>query len=188
MGALPTSIPISVEEFERIPDPPGGRYELHHGDLVFVTFPVRRHKDLQRRLRKLLERMAEPVGYIVDMEYPYQPLPQNEVWGADIACISGARHAAVTSWLAGSPELVIEVKSPSNKKEDLHDKAMTTLAGGGALEFWILDPDSRSVTVHRKASGRSVYAGDSIVPVSLFAEQLRLADIFVGMEPEEAGS
>jgi len=40
----------------------------------------------------------------------------------------------------GSPELVIEVKSPSNTKDELHDRAMTTLAGDGAVEFWIVDP------------------------------------------------
>ena len=59
------SIPLTVEEYERIPDPPGGRYELHHGELVFVTYPVRQHKDSQRHLRKLLEPVAEPLGYSI---------------------------------------------------------------------------------------------------------------------------
>src|SRR5438105_2324955 len=141
------SIPLTVEEYERIPDPPGGRYELHHGEAVFVTYPVRRHKDLQRRLRKLLEPMAEPRGFIVDTEYPYRPLPENEVWGADVACVSGPRNR-VEKWLVGSPELVIEVKSPSNTKAELHDKAMTTLAGAGSVEFWIVDPKTSTVTVY----------------------------------------
>lgn len=101
---------------------------------MFVTYPVRQHKDLQRRLRKLLEPMAEPRGFIVDTEYPYRPLPENEVWGADVACVSESRDQ-VAKWLEGSPELVIEVRSPSNTKAELHDKAMTTLAGAGSIEF-----------------------------------------------------
>jgi hypothetical protein len=45
----------------------------------------------------------------------------------------------------------------------MHDKAMTTLAGSGAVEFWIVDLDSRTVTVHAKGSGMCVYRGDARV-------------------------
>src|ERR1035441_10857064 len=92
MGAQSVPRPITVEEYARIPDPQGGRYELHHGELVFVTYPLRRHKDLQRRLRKILERMAEPLGFLADTGYPYRPIPENEVWGADVACVKLDRH------------------------------------------------------------------------------------------------
>jgi len=172
---------LTVEEYEQIPDPPGGRYELHHGEAVFVTWPVWQHKEMQRRLRKLLERMAEPYGFIVDTEYPYRPLPENEVWGADVVCISAARDR-VEKWLAGSPELVIEVKSPSNTRAELHDKAMTTLAGAGSVEFWIVDPQTRTVTVYTATSGMHLYDGDMAVPVALFAGAIHLDELFAGLE------
>lgn len=180
MGAQSVPRPITVEEYERIPDPPGGRYELHHGEVVFVTYPVREHKALQRRLRKLLETMAEPFGFIVDTEYPYQPLPENEVWGADVACVSGLRDQ-VKKWLEGSPELVIEVKSPSNTKAELHDKAMTTLAGAGAVEFWIVDAETRTVVVHTKASGMQVYRTEEAVPMPMFGSRIVLSELFLGL-------
>jgi Uma2 family endonuclease len=49
------SIPnlLTVEEFDRIPNPPGGVYELRHGEAVLVTFPGKHHKTLQRRLTVL---------------------------------------------------------------------------------------------------------------------------------------
>jgi Uma2 family endonuclease len=180
VGVQSVPRPITVEEYERIPDPPGGRYELHHGEVAFVTYPVWEHKDLQRRLRKLLELMAEPLGYIVDTEYPYRPFPENEVWGADVACVSGPRYR-VKKWLEGSPELVIEVKSPSNTKAEMHDKAMTTLAGPGALEFWIVDAETRTVLVHRKASGMRLYRADEAVPLPMFGSQIVLSELFVGL-------
>src|SRR6266568_4484150 len=148
MGAQSSPAPITVEQYEWIPDPPGGRYELHHGELVFVTYPVHEHKSLQRRMRKILEPLAEPRGFIVDTEYPYRPIPEHEVWGADIACVREDRHRADPKWLNGSPEIVIEVTSPSNSKAELGDKAMTTLNGQGAIEFWIVDAKTRTVTVH----------------------------------------
>jgi Uma2 family endonuclease len=177
MGAQSTPPPITVEEYERTPDPPGGRYELHHGELVFVTYPVRQHKDLQRRLRKLLE----PNGFIVDTEYPYRPLPQHEVWGADVACVREERHRADDKWLNGSPEIVIEVRSPSNSKAELSDKAMTTLNGEGAAEFWIVDAKSHSVTVHTRA-GMSIYRAGQTVPVGLFGGSISVDELFAGCQ------
>ena len=176
------SIPklLTVEEFERIPDPPGGRYELHHGEAVFMTWPVHQHKFLQRILRKLLEPIAEPLGFVVDVEYPYRPLPENEVWGADVACVAESRDRQFEKWLIGSPELVIEVKSPSNTKAELHDKAMTTLAGAGSVEFWVLDAKTRSVIVY-SAAGMRLYEGDAEVPLP-FGGQIRLAELFAELE------
>jgi len=177
------SIPklLTVEEYERIPDPPGGRYELHHGEAVFVAYPVRQHKDLQRLLRKLLEVLAEPHGFIVDTEYPYRPLPENEVWGADVACVRAQRNRVV-KWLIGSPELVIEVRSPSNTKEELHDKAMTTLAGAGSVEFWLVDARTRSVTVYSVARGMELYEGDAAVPVGIVPGHIALRELFADVE------
>lgn len=173
------SIPklFTVEEYEQIPDPPGGRYELHHGELVFVTHPVRSHKLLQRRLRKMLEPAAESQGYLVDTEYPYRPLPESEVWSADVACLLDERDSATSKWLMGSPELVIEVKSPSNTHHELHDKAMTTLAGEGAVEFWIVDAKTATIRVYSKTAGVHVYTEGS-VQTPLFDCPIRLDLLF----------
>ena len=83
------SIPklLNVEEYEQLPDPPGGRYELRHGEAVFVRYPVREHKDRQYILTELLRSILKRLGSRVDTEYPYRPLPENEVWGADVACV-----------------------------------------------------------------------------------------------------
>lgn len=173
------SIPklFTVEEYEQIPDPPGGRYELHHGELVFVTYPVRQHGDLQHRLQKLLDPDADKNGFLVRIEYPYRPLPESEVWGADVACLRQLRHRAVDKWLLGSPELVIEVKSPSNSHAELHDKAMTTLAGDGAVEFWIVDPKTATVRVYNKTAGTRIYA-EGAVPVPFLDCALALDALF----------
>ncbi len=174
------SIPklLTVDEWEQIPNPPGGRYELHHGELVFVSYPVRQHGDLQRWLQKALEPFAEPKGFLVAVEYPYRPFPENEVWGADVACVLQSRHRATEKWLMGSPELVIEVKSPSNTKQELYDKAMTTLAGDGAVEFWVVDAATATVTVYSKSSGVHVYRKPESVPVEVTGGIISLEELF----------
>jgi hypothetical protein len=44
---------------------------------------------------------------------------------------------------------------------------MTTLAGEGAVEFWIVDPKTSTVKVYSKSSGVHVYT-DGTVPTPLF--------------------
>ena len=176
MGAQRIAAPVTVSEYERIPNPPGGRYELHHGEMVFVTYTVRRHGDLQDRLRELLKNLLEGADFVVRTEYPYRPFPENEVWGADVACVRRERHGAVEKWLEGSPELVIEVKSRSNTKTELHDKAMTTLAGEGSIEFWVVDDDTRTVTVYSR-TGMRVYGAGESAPVPAVDGRLPVDDI-----------
>jgi Uma2 family endonuclease len=181
VGAQSIPKPLTVEEYERIPDPPGGRYELHQGEAVIVTYPLHNHKELQRRLRKPLEPLAEAAGFVVDTEFPYRPFPENEVWGADLACVGVARYDAIEKCLVGSPEMVIEVKSASNTKAEMHDKAMTTSAGEGAVEFWIVDLATKTVTVHSTLRGMRVYGEDSAVPVPLFDGSVDLSQLFAGL-------
>lgn len=170
---------ITVEEYERMTAPAEGRYELHHGELVKVTWPERRCWDLRRRLREPLQTEGERNGYLVGTEYAYRPLPQHELWGADVAAVRKDRHEAVEKWLLGSPELVIEVKSPSNTKAELRDKAMTTLAGDGAVEFWIVDAKTETVTIYSKIDGTRVCSGEDILVPSITGVVLcTAADLF----------
>ncbi len=161
-----------------MPDPPSGHYELHHGEVVLVTPPTHSHKLIERRLRVLLEDMADVNGYVADTEYAYRPLPESEVWTADVVCISASREHQIAKWLEGSPELVIEVKSPGNTKAELHDKAMTTLAGQGSVEFWIVDAETETVSVCTKTTGVRVYRFDLAVPVNFFGGNISVRDIF----------
>lgn len=80
--------------------------------------------------------------------------------------------------MTGSPELVIEVKSPSNTKAEIQDKAMTTLAGEGAVEFWVVDPKNRHVVVHTRTSGMHIYSPGARIPVPLLDGVLSLDELF----------
>jgi Uma2 family endonuclease len=169
---------FTVEQYEQIPDPPGGRYELRHGELVVREWPIRPHKDLQRRLRGMLEKAARQTGYVADTDYPYRPLPENELWGADVVCLKESRERTPDNWLMGSPELVIEVRSPEDGKYELYDRAMTTLAGEGAVEFWVIDPKSSSATVYSKTGGIHAYSAPMAVPLAMFGGSIDLGALF----------
>jgi Uma2 family endonuclease len=46
------------------------------------------------------------------------------------------------------PQLVVEVVSPNDKLTEMEDKITLFLAAGTQL-FWVVDPDGRSVLIHR---------------------------------------
>ncbi|SPE40737.1 hypothetical protein SBA3_3890008 [Candidatus Sulfopaludibacter sp. SbA3] len=81
-------------------------------------------------------------------------------------------------YLRGAPELVIEVKSPSNTRRQLQELAALCLANG-ALEFWIVDPDASNVSVVRAEGSAVVYASGSCIPLAPFrGGELAVDEIF----------
>src|ERR1019366_6679855 len=139
---------MTVEEVRRLPEAHGPVYhELRHGELVTVTRPKLKHSLIQRNLRELRERSVESASY-VDTEVAFRPLPEHELWVADVAYVGAERflQADPEDNIGGVPDLVIEVLSPSKTAAEIYDKERICLANG-AREFWVVDPDRRQVKV-----------------------------------------
>ena len=181
MSTTPTRL-MTFEEFQQIPDPPGGRYELHHGELVEVAYPDYPHINAQRQLRRGLERAAGDSG-IVDKEVPYRPLPEHECWCADVAFVSRDRWKSMkqTRWLIGAPDLVIEVRSPSNTDKEIREKEQICLQNG-AREFWVVDTVVRTVRAST-ADGSVMYTSGQSIPL-FFGGSLAVDEIFQEIEGE----
>ena len=157
---------MTVEEFRRLPQGHGGVcYELRHGELVSMTRPKLKHTLIQHNLCNLLRLFAEPEGF-VDVEVPFRPLAEHELWAADVGYISKERlrEADPEDNIHGAPEIVIEVLSPSNTASEIRDKRKLCLENG-SVEFWVADPDQREVEVWTP-DGRSVtYTAAQQIPL-----------------------
>ena len=86
-----------------------------------------------------------------------------------MAVISHARWDAIDpdDDLHGAPELVIEVKSPSNTERQLRELASICL-NTGAVEFWIVDIERKSVTVVRGDGAPVVFAAGASLSLAAF--------------------
>lgn len=172
---------MTVQEFRRLPEAHGPVYhELRHGELVTVTRPKLKHSLIQRNLRELLGRHMESASY-VDTEVAFRPLPEHELWVADVAYVSAERfqQADPEDNIRGAPELVIEVLSPSNTAVEIYEKERICLANG-AREFWVVDPDRCQVKV-TAPDGRTVtWQSGHEIPLPLFGGEARVQvnDIF----------
>jgi Uma2 family endonuclease len=169
---------LTVEEFEKIPDPLSGRYELHHGECVLVPPPMMEHTRLQSQLMLLLAKHC--TDFRAAMEFPFRPLPDHEVWSADVGMVTENRWRATQrrTWLSGSPDLVAEVLSPSNTAQEINDKRRTCFQGG-CKEFWVLDPNLKTIEISTPDGRARTYAVSDEIPLDRFAPgEIAVADVF----------
>ena len=159
-----TARPLTVDEFRGLPEDKGAvYYELRHGEVVAVVRPKLKHALVQNNLRELLRQFAEPGSYL-DTEVAFRPLPEHELWVADVAYVSAERFrtADPEDNIRGAPDLVIEVLSPSNTAAEMYERERVCLANG-ARKFRVVDADRRQVKV-TTPDGRTVtrQGGDEI--------------------------
>ncbi|MGA3079074.1 MAG: Uma2 family endonuclease [Bryobacteraceae bacterium] len=156
---------LSVEEFLKLPEPQEGHIELHHGEVIVMPPPKRGHQRIQDRIMMLLKRLVGDTG-VVQMEMAFRPTPEHEVWQADVACVSVERDAATDDdeYLMGSPELVIEVLSPSNTMDEILERQDICLANG-CVSFWTVDPKRQIVMVTTPDRRTVVFDRQSLVPL-----------------------
>jgi len=173
--ATSTTRLMTFAEFQEIPDPPGGYYELHHGELIQVAFPDLPHGEIQHRLLLLLSAAAADSG-VVRIEMPYRPEPEHEAWRADVVYVSKTRWNPQGRCFFGAPDLVIEVLSPSNRAEDLLEQKDLCLENG-SREFWVVNGKRRHVEVFTPGGRTATYKSGQEIPL-MFGGSLTVDAIF----------
>ncbi|MGI8744521.1 MAG: Uma2 family endonuclease [Bryobacteraceae bacterium] len=159
-----TAALITVEDFLKLTDPPGFYLELHHGEVVQLTRAKYKHYRIQTKLTDAFNRINRPFGFS-GYEFAFRPKPEHNLWCADVAFVSKARYTAIDpeDYLAGAPDIVVEVLSPSNTASEMLDKKKMCL-DNGCREFWVVDPRREMVEVTRAEGTSRIYRrGDSIL-------------------------
>lgn len=132
---------------------------------MIVAPPKLKHSIVQRRFRRLLDAAAGETG-IVDSEFGFKPLPDGEYRIADVVLISQSRWQGIDleGYFGGAPELVAEILSPSNTKQEMLDKKNVCLKNGGR-EFWVVDIDHRQVDVSIPDERTVTYRAGQQIPL-----------------------
>ena len=167
---------VSYTEFESLPDRPGVDLELHFGQVIETRQPSPRHVALQHRIQKLLEAILDSSWQVL-IEAPYRVLPEYEARRSDVAVVTAERWktAVATGSLMGSPELVVEVLSPSNNEEEMTERAGLCL-GSGTVEFWVVDDRRSTITVTSRDGSRVFEAGE-FIPLRIADVKLAASDV-----------
>ena len=143
----------TYEEYYRLDD--DQRYEIIHGNLLMAPAPDTWHQDWSRELTvilagyvkrtKLGKVFASPVDVVLDAENTVQP---------DLVFISSANLGIIQQRaIFGTPDLLVELVSPSSVRRDRYDKK-ELYARFGVKEYWIGDPANKALEVLTLKEGR----------------------------------
>ncbi len=159
---------MTAEEFGARPDREDGwREELVGGVVELAPPPEELHGYIQFNIAEVLRpfvrrhklgKVLGEAGFRVRSGPDYVP-------GPDASFVSNERSASlkkIGAYRDGSPDLAIEIISPSNRADEIHAKVQNYLAGGGR-RVWVLYPDTRSLTVHREDGNAHTFTGDDVV-------------------------
>lgn len=137
-------IPMSWEEYLDLPEKPKAEWV----DGVAVVSPPAHadHMDASFCLTALLRRSL--TGCKVYLEVGVS-LPRNRLRVPDVVALP---HRPEKHWAEEVPILVAEVLSPTTQSEDLLRKA-PEYAEAGIGQFWVLDPDHRTLEVFELVAG-----------------------------------
>ncbi len=175
MAALPQ---ITWQDVQQLPDD-GKLYEAIEGELYVTAAPSLRHQEVSLRLTIALHGIlvegghgklwAAPTG----VEFP----DTGEGVQPDLVFVSGARREILTpAWIRGTPDLVVEILSPSTASRDLKLK-LRLYERQGVPEYWVFDPEGDVVDVWRFGTAPEFERFTERVPVRLGDDTLGAVEL-----------
>jgi Uma2 family endonuclease len=190
MGSAPDRIPpgrirLCYDDYVGLPAD-GRRYEILDGELFVTPAPSSRHQQVSINLAFLLVQhvRARHLGRILDapIDVIFEP---TTVAQPDIVFIRTERDAIVADrGIEGSPDLVVEILSPSSVRQDRITKA-ALYARFGVPYYWIVDPDAGTVELYELAGDAyrlvAKESGDARIRPALFPGlAIDLVEVFWG--------
>jgi Uma2 family endonuclease len=149
------------------------RHELVKGELLTMSPSGEEHGAVVINLTLPLAQhvKANNLGVVYGAETGFKlESDPDTVLAPDIAFIRREHLGTLSKgYRNGAPDLAVEVISPGESKNKVQRKVEGWLQGG-ALAVWIVDPQTRTVTVHqlerdsRLLSEEDDVTGDNVVP------------------------
>lgn len=157
-----------------------GRCELIDGFPYMLAAPGSAHQlisaDIVSQLREYLRGkpckvIAAPLDVYLFAEAGDAPEDVDTVVQPDLIVVCD-RNKLLLDGCRGAPDLVMEILSPSTRRWDQTMKR-SLYEEAGVREYWLVDPETRTVTVYRledgKFRGPETYADGGKVPVGIFS-------------------
>ncbi len=127
--------------------------ELWNGEIIMSPAPHPKHQEIAFNFAFALKAFAAPdqLGkvYVSPIDVV---LTQRRVVQPDVLFISKARLSIVKDFIAGVPDLAMEVSSEGSWRRDRIDKK-ALYEQAGLPEYWIVDPDSETIEVFALIKG-----------------------------------
>ena len=159
--------------------PEDERIELIEGNAVMMAPPKRIHQEICFEIGRQLGNFLEskrckvyPAPFAVRLfeQDGEEPEDVDTMVEPDITVVCDPDKLDEIG-CKGAPDMVIEILSPSTARHDRVTK-YRLYERAGVREYWIVDPDTKTVNVHLLENGQYhspiTYTGNATVPVSLW--------------------
>jgi Uma2 family endonuclease len=177
----------TYDDYLLLPDD-GQRYEVLYGVLCVTPAPRPKHQRGVSRLGRFLgtfvdsHRLGEVFVAPLDVKLPAGI--SNPVEPDIVFFRRGNLPGEEDSFFEGVPDLIAEVLSPRTRRRDRTIK-LKAYQEAGVPEYWIVDPEARTVEVYVLKDGRYVElcrggVGDVVWSVVAQGFRLKVADLFPG--------
>lgn len=171
----------SVADFMALPE--GTLAELIHGELFMSPAPKALHQAAVGNLFSLLHSHVRSASLGRVFVAPFDVhLPSGDIVEPDILFVQQSNLGIIQDWVRGVPDLVIEVLSPDGVARDRFVKS-ALYARNGIGEYWIVDPDAKTLEVfslagHQYEPNGYFEANDFIVSPMLPRFKVPITDLF----------
>lgn len=165
----------TYDDYLKIPD--DKRYELIEGELIMTPSPVPYHQWISKNIEFELEKFVREknLGKVFDAPCDVY-LDEENVIQPDILFISKERLNIITDKnIRGAPDLVIEILSEATAYRDLVKKKRL-YAKHGVKEYWIIDPEEKTVEIY------SLKEGVFVVTQSFTEKDVLKSPMLLGLE------
>jgi Uma2 family endonuclease len=139
---------VTYADLEQWPED-GRRYEIYDGEVFVVPAPLPVHQVVALNVADLLKDYQQRHGGLVLTSPIDIVFSQHDVLEPDVVFFESRRRHLIDleAVIRVPPDLVVEVLSPSTRATD-RGKKMQMFARYGVREYWLVDPDARTVEVH----------------------------------------
>lgn len=143
---IPEPLKLTYEDYLLLPE--DRRYEIIDGEPFMTPSPKTFHQRIILRLAELINDFVKKGNLGEVFIAPYDVvLSKHDIVQPDIIFVSKERSNIITELnIQGSPDMVIEILSPSTKERDLVLKRKL-YAAFGIKEYWIVDPENEKITL-----------------------------------------
>ena len=145
---METKIKYNYQDYLQLPE--DKRYEIIDGDLFMVPSPNESHQHILVNILQVLVNHVRKNKLGAVYCAPFDILfSEEDIVQPDVIFVSNENKKVITKDnIKGSPDLLVEILSPSTSRRDIGIKKKL-YARHGVREYWIVDPERETVDVFR---------------------------------------
>ncbi|MBI4691626.1 MAG: Uma2 family endonuclease [Nitrospirae bacterium] len=170
-----------IRDYKLLPE--GSPYQLIKGELIMTPAPSPRHQIILGNIVEKVKQFTKDSGTTIFSPIDVY-LGEENAFQPDMVFIQKDRGEIIKGdGIYGSPDLIVEILSPSSAYYDLKKK-FNVYEKHGVREYWIVDPEMKGVDVFLlKADGNfelasKVYESGKVKSEIINGFEITLEEIF----------